>query len=48
LISQDFWWSQMWKLVKEFIQLYETYVRGKAPRHRPYGLLHSLPVLKGP
>jgi hypothetical protein len=38
----------MWKLVKEFIQSYDTCTRGKIPQHRPYGLLHPLPVPKGP
>jgi hypothetical protein len=38
----------MWKLVKKFIQLCDTCARGKVPRHRPYGLLHPLPVPKGP
>jgi hypothetical protein len=48
MLSQDFWWSQMWKLVKEFIQSYDTCERGKVPQHQPYGLLHLLPVPKGP
>jgi hypothetical protein len=47
LLSRDFWWPQMWKLVKEFIQLCNTYARRKVPRHRPYGLLHLLPVPNG-
>jgi hypothetical protein len=38
----------MWKLVKEFIQSCDTYARRKVPRHRPYGLLHPLPVPKDP
>jgi hypothetical protein len=38
----------MWKLVKEFIQSCDTCTREKVPRHRPYGLLHPLPILKGP
>jgi hypothetical protein len=37
----------MWKLVKEFIQLCDTCARRKVLQHRPYGLLHSLPVPKG-
>jgi hypothetical protein len=48
LLSQDFWWRQMWKLVKEFIQSCDTCARGKVPQHRPYGLLQPLPVTKGP
>ena len=38
----------MWKFVKAFIQSCDTYAREKVPRHRPYGLLHPLPVPKGP
>jgi hypothetical protein len=48
LISRDFWWPQIWKLVKEFIQSCDTCARGNVPRHRPYGFLHPLPVPKGP
>jgi hypothetical protein len=48
LISLDFWWPQIWKLVKEFIQLCDTCARGKVPQYRPYDLLHPLPVPKGP
>ena len=46
LISRAFWWSQMWKLVKEFIQSYSTCVRGKIPQRQPYGLLHPFLVPK--
>jgi hypothetical protein len=48
LISQKFWLPQMWKLVKEFIQSCDTCAREKVPQHRPYGLLHLLPIPKGP
>jgi hypothetical protein len=34
--------------VKEFIQSCDTCTRGKVLQHRPYGLLHPLPVPKGP
>jgi hypothetical protein len=37
----------VWKLVKEFIQSYDTCARGKVPRDQPYGLLHPLLVPKG-
>jgi hypothetical protein len=33
--------------VKEFIQSCNTCTKRKVPRHRPYGLLHPLPVPKG-
>jgi hypothetical protein len=31
LISRDFWWPQIWKLVKEFIQSCDTCARRKVP-----------------
>jgi hypothetical protein len=34
--------------VKEFIQSCDTCARGKVLQHRPYGLLHLVPVPKGP
>ena len=46
LVSGDFWWPQMWKLVKEFVRTCNVCARTKAPRHHPYGLLHSLPILQ--
>lgn len=48
LISRDFWWPQMWKLVKEFIKSCEICSRSKGPRHRPHGLLQPLPIPSGP
>jgi hypothetical protein len=33
LISRDFWWPQMWKLVNEFIHLYDTCARIKVSQH---------------
>ena len=48
LISWDFWWLQMWKHVKEFIQSCNTCARGNFLWHRPYGLFHLLPLLKDP
>ena len=45
---RDFLWSHMWKLVKEFIQSCDTCARIKFPQHRPYGLLHPLPIPKDP
>ena len=48
LISRDFWWSQMWKLVKEFVTTCDICSRSKIPRHRPYGLLRPLEIPKKP
>ena len=48
LISRDFWWPQMWKSVKEYVTTCDICSRSKIPRHRPYGLLHPLPILEKP
>ena len=48
LLSQGFWWPQPWKLVKEFIKICDIYVRSKEAHHRPYGLLHPLPLTNRP
>ena len=48
LISRDFWWPQMWKVVKEYVTTCDTCSRSKIPRHRPYGLLQPLPIPEKP
>lgn len=48
LISRDFWWPQMWKSVKDFVQSCDICSRSKIPRHRPYGLLQPLPIPEQP
>lgn len=48
LISRDFWWPQMWKAVKDFVQSCDVCSRSKTPRHRPFGLLQPLPIPKQP
>ena len=48
LISKDFWWPQMWKLVKEFLTTCDICSHSKIPRHRPYGLLRPLEILEKP
>ena len=48
LVSRDFWWFQMWKLVKEFVQTCDVCARAKTPRHRPYGLLHPFVIPNEP
>jgi hypothetical protein len=44
LISRDFWWPKMWKLVKEYINSCDTCSWSKVPRHRPHGLLQPLSI----
>lgn len=48
LISRDFWWPQMWKSVKNYVTTCDICSRSKIPRHRPYGLLHPLPIPEKP
>ncbi len=48
LISRDFWWSQMWKTMKDYVTTCDTCSRSKIPRHQPYGLLQLLPILETP
>jgi hypothetical protein len=48
LLSRGFWWPQPWKLVKEFIKSCDICARSKAAHHRPYGLLHPLPIPSRP
>ena len=48
LVARDYWWPQMWKYVKDFVRSCDTCAKAKAPRHQPHGLLHPLPIPKGP
>ena len=48
LLSRGFWWPQPWKFVKEFIKTCDVCARSKTPHHRPYGLLHPLPIPRRP
>mgnify|MGYP000532974220 FL=1 len=48
LLSRGFWWPQPWKFVKEFIKTCDVCARSKMPHHRPYGLLHPLPIPRRP
>lgn len=48
LISKDFWWPQMWKAVKDFVQSYNICSRSKIPCHWPYRLLQPLHILEQP
>ena len=48
LVSRGFWWPQPWKFVKEFVKTCDVCARSKAVHHRPYGLLHPLPIPNRP
>jgi hypothetical protein len=38
----------MWKTVKDYVTTCGIWSHSKVPRHRPYGLLRPLPILKKP
>jgi hypothetical protein len=42
LMSQDYWWPQLWKYVKEFIGSCDVCVRAKKIHYCPHGLLEPL------
>jgi hypothetical protein len=48
LISRDFWWPGMRAYIKHYIETCDICNRAKAKRHKPTGLLHPLPISKGP
>jgi hypothetical protein len=39
LMSRNYWWPKMNKLLREYVKSCDTCARSKAPRHRPFGLL---------
>jgi hypothetical protein len=44
LVSQDYWWPQLWKYVKEFVKSCDVCTWAKNLRHHPHGLLQPLPI----
>jgi hypothetical protein len=48
LVSRNYWWPKMNKLLREYVKSYDTCDRSKAPRHRPFGLLQPLPIPSWP
>ena len=44
LVSRKFRWPQQWKLVKEYLKTCDVCTRSKSTHHKPYGLLHPLPL----
>jgi hypothetical protein len=45
LMSQNYWWPQLWKYVKEFVGFCDIYVRVKNPHHHLHGLFQPLLIL---
>lgn len=43
-----YWWPQMAKQVKKYVETCDVCQRMKAPRHKPHGELAQLPLPKGP
>jgi len=39
LVSRNYWWPKMNRLLREYVKSCDTCARSKAPRHRPFGLL---------
>jgi len=48
LVSRNYWWPKMNKLLWEYVKSCDTCARSKAPRHRPFGLLQPLPIPSRP
>jgi len=48
LIFRDYWWLQMWKLLKDYIKSCNICSCAKCTCHPPHGLLHPLPIPKRP
>ncbi len=44
-MSQDYWWPQLWKYVKEFVRSCDVCVWAKNLHHCPHGLLEPLLIL---
>lgn len=48
LVERDFYWSGLKRFVAEYVQSCAECQRNKSKKHKPYGMLHSLPVPKLP
>ena len=48
LITRDYYWPRMRQFVNEYIKSCDTCCRNKAPRTRPHGRLHPLPIPSAP
>ena len=48
LIRQKYYWPGISRDIKEYIDICDTCQQIKPMRHKPYGILHSLPLARGP
>jgi hypothetical protein len=48
LVTHNFHWPGMRKMVNEYVSTCDTCARNKAPRHKPHGQLHPLPIPRAP
>jgi hypothetical protein len=48
LVSRDYYWSRMRQYVNEYLRSCDICARNKAPRHKPHGTLHPLPIPPAP
>jgi hypothetical protein len=48
LITRNFYWPRMRKMVNKYVNSCDTCARNKTPRHKPHGQLHPLPVPPAP
>jgi hypothetical protein len=48
LVRRDFFWEGMDKYIDDYVRSCDLCQRAKKPRHKPFGLIHSLPVPSRP
>ncbi|CAD6970757.1 unnamed protein product, partial [Tilletia controversa] len=48
LLRRDYFWPSMRNMVEDYVDSCDPCARTKVPRHKPYGLLKSLPIAKRP
>ena len=48
LVTRNFHWPGMRRMVNEYVRTCDTCARNKTPRHKPHGQLHPLPIPRAP
>jgi hypothetical protein len=48
LVSRNYWWPKMNRLLREYVKSYDTCAWSKAPKHRPFRLLWPLSIPSRP